>query len=107
MNLKRTLSFIFCLLFFASIAEAARLPKSKTAEHVINSYFDKYGHKYKTSDFGQHEVENVRVLGIREIHKHLVAATAEVKLHEGPIYTVRCVLEKKTLRWKLLSWEKM
>lgn len=95
------------LLLLTSSAYAARLPKEKTAEKVIYNHFQKYGHKHKEGDFGTYEPETVEAKNIEEIHKHLVAVEADVKLRAGPIYRIRCILEKKSLRWKLVSWEKL
>lgn len=101
-------SLLLCFsasLFLASCS--ARLPKPKSAGNVINHHFHKYGCKFKASDFGVHKVEEVAVIDVQEIHKHLAAVTANIRLHEGPIYMVRCVLEKKATGWKFVSWEKI
>ncbi len=105
-GLKRLMLLASCFLLLFAFA-CARTPTTRTSEHVVKRYFHKYGNKFDASDFGKYKIEEVRVLDIKEIHKHLVAATAEVKLHEGPIYTVRCMLQKKTLGWRLISWEKL
>lgn len=99
--------FIIMLLVFSVSACASRLPKAKTAANSINHHFYKYGKKYKTSDFGQHKIEEVKVYDIEEIHKHLVSVTAEIKLYEGPLVTVKCNLQRKTFGWKFVSWEKL
>lgn len=98
--------FTLCLVLFFTFA-CARTPPTNTAKHVVKRYFHKYGHKFKAGDFGMHKLENISVLDIQEIHKGMAAVTAEVKLKEGPIYMVRCMLEKKTLGWRLISWEKI
>lgn len=103
--MNKILSLIICLVFIVSCG--GRLPKPKTSEGVIDRYFHKYGHKFKQSDFGKYQVEEVNILDTREIHKHLVAVSAEVKLTVGPIYMVRCILEKKSFGWRFISWEKL
>lgn len=108
--MKRIKAFILTALilpFFASPAFADRLPKTTTAEKILTHYFHKYGKKYKGSDFNTYKINNVQIIDVSEIHKNLAAATGNVILRDGPIYRVRCVLEKKSLRWRLVSWEKI
>jgi len=94
-------------LSLAVPACGGRLPKAKTAGNVVENYFHKYGRKFKASDFGQHKIDEVAVLDTQEIHKNLVAVTAQVKFQNGPSQMVRCVLEKKALGWRFVSWEKL
>lgn len=95
------------VLSLAAPACGGRLPKPKTAGNIVESYFHRYGRKFKTSDFGQHKVDEVAVLDTQEIHKHLVAVTAQVKFQNGPSQMIRCTLEKKALGWRFVSWEKL
>jgi len=108
--MERTIPRFFAVLVAGALALSAcagRLPKTKTSENTISKYFHHYGHKYKGTDFSVYKIEQVRVIDVQEIHKKLVAVLAEVRLLGGPTYMVRCVLEKKTVRWKLQSWERM
>ena len=93
-----------CLLFLLG---CARTPNNKTSERIIKKYFIKYGHKYKESDFGKYKVDSVDVASTEEIHKHMVATKALVKLSGGPTYQVRCVIDKKTLGWRVEAWENL
>jgi hypothetical protein len=95
-----------CLIFLL-FGCAGRVPQTKRAEGLINHHFHKYGKKFKTSDFGMHKIKKVSVLNVQELHKNMVAAFAEVELQDGPIYMVRCVLEKKSLGWRFISWERL
>lgn len=107
---NRKIIVAFCLLvsfLFVSSAYAARMPKEKNAQRVVQNYFHRYGHKFKESEFGRNKIEYVRILDMEEIHKHLVAIEAEIKFIEGPIVNVRCNLNRKTLGWKLVTWEKL
>lgn len=105
MNRKRFLAV--ALIFLILSACSGRLPKAKTAGHVIDHYFHKYGREFKTSDFGKGKVEKVDVFEMEELHKNLAAVTAEVKFSDGPSYMVRCVLEKKSFGWRFVSWERL
>ncbi len=95
---------VLCLIFLLG---CARTPSNKTSERIIKRYFTKYGHKFKESDFGKYKVESVDVAGTEEMHKHMVAAKAIVKLSGGPAYQVRCVMDKKTLGWHVTAWENL
>ncbi|MBI2092213.1 MAG: hypothetical protein HYY43_00165 [Deltaproteobacteria bacterium] len=94
-------------LIFLLFGCAGRLPQTKRAEGLINRHFHKYGKKFETSDFGAHKIKKVSVLDIQELHKKMAAALAQVELQDGPIYMVRCVLEKKSLGWRFVSWERL
>jgi hypothetical protein len=106
---RLTLRALILLTASAVVISACggRLPKTKTSEKTLRHYFHSYGHKYKGSDFTIYQIEGVRVLDVQEIHKKLVAVTAEIKLLGGPTYIVRCMMEKKTTRWKVMSWERI
>jgi hypothetical protein len=105
MNRKVAISFVIAMALLVSCG--GRIPKGKTAGNIIKGYFQKYGKKYKETDFGRSRVEGVDVAEVQEIHKNMIAATAFVKLRDGSVWSVRCVLEKKTLGWRFVSWEKL
>lgn len=98
--------FVVCMVIMFAAA-CARTPSSDSSKSIIKHYFKKYGHKFKDSDFGGHKIGDVTIFEIAEQHKGLVAVTAEVRLVEGPVYNVRCMLVKKTLGWRVSSWEKL
>ena len=104
--MKKKIALVVLFLFMLT-ACGGRLPKVKTAEHVMKRYFNKYGHKFKTSEYGQYKVDSVTVIEINEVHKNMVSAEGQVKLFEGPVNNVNCILEKKTFGWRVVSWEKM
>ena len=106
-NFKRLLFLASCVLLVASYSACARKPTQKSTEHIIKSYFHKYGHKFKDTDFGKHDVEYVSVMDIEEVHKYLVSAKAQVKLKDGPSFLVRCNLNKRSTGWRVESWENM
>ncbi len=102
---------VVVILGFAVASTAAcsqRMPKPKTAQGVIKSYFKDYGKKYKDSDFGQHKVDDVEVNAIQELQHEMVLVIAYVSLGDGDIvYKVGATLLKKTLFWRMLSWENL
>lgn len=107
MRRKNRPLLVLLILFLVVSASCARTPTVKKSEHVMDRYFHKYGNKFDDSDLGKYKIESVRTFDIAEVHKHLVAVTAEVKLLDGPVYNVRCMLQKKTLGWRLVSWERL
>ena len=104
---------IFMLLLVAfsltfAPACAQRLPSQKTAQSSIKRYFSKYGRTYENTDFGEHKVDEVEVNEINELQHDLARAIAFVSLDNGEIvYKVAATLEKKTIRWKVVSWENL
>lgn len=104
--MKRKIALVVLFLFILT-ACGARMPKVKTAEHVVKHYFAKYGHKFKTSDYGKYKLDSVTIMELSEIHKNMISATGQVKLFEGPINNITCILEKKSFGWRVVSWEKM
>ncbi len=74
---------------------------------LVTKYFQKYGKKYKESDFGKHPVQKVEIVKVEGIQKDLAQAEAYTYLQEGPVYWVRVILQKKTFGWKSISWEKL
>ncbi len=106
---KYVLPIALVLLSFLTINGCAkRLPKPKTASGAIESYFKKYGKKHKASDFGQHEFDEVEITSIEELQHDMVYVQAFVSLGDGDIvYKVGATLLKKTLRWRVISWENL
>ncbi len=106
MKIRRLTAFALVLCVAVSVS-CARTPSNKSSQHIVKGYFNKYGKKFKTSEFGAYKLDSVSVIDIVEIHKGLVAATSEIKFVEGPSYMVRCMIEKRSFGWKLVSWEKI
>lgn len=84
-----------------------RLPSPKTAHRVIQKSFQKYGKKYKASDFGKHRVERVEISHVEELQKNLASVEANIQLNDGSIYRTRVTLQKKTFRWRSVAWENL
>jgi len=77
----------------------------KRSTSVIHHYFNRYGRKFKETDFHKYKIDKVEILDRQELHKHYVDVTAMIFLKGGPIYKVSANLEKKTLGWRVSSWE--
>ncbi len=103
---KISVAFI-CLFFLLTAACGARVPNTETAEKVSKRFFVKYGKKFKNSEVGVYKVAGTKVLEVQEIHKNMVMATIEVDFIDGPDMITKCVLEKRSFGWKLVSWEKL
>lgn len=85
---------------------AARTPSVKGAHGTVQSYFKRYGNKYKDSIFGTSKVERVEIGSIEEQSKNLAQVEAMVSMSSGQ-KTHMLVTFKKTppLGWKVKSWE--
>ncbi len=95
----------FCL---ATISCSQRMPKPRTAQGAIKSYFKGYGRDYKDSDFGQYDIDDIEISEIFELQHGMVLVIAYVSLGDGDVvYKVAATLLKKTIRWRLLSWENL
>lgn len=101
--MKKLLSLLLVLGFLVSCA--GRTPSPQTAHHKVQKHFQKYGKRYKDSDFGTHKLERVEISSIDEIQKKLVEVEAYAYLADGVVYKVRAILRKKTFGWKVISWE--
>jgi hypothetical protein len=100
------LPLITLMIIFSVCSCASRLPKDGSAKNAIQSYFSKYGKRYPDSDFGRHKIDDVEITGKKELQKELVFVEAYVSLDEGTVvYKINATLLKKTLFWKLVSWE--
>lgn len=108
-TLKKITTLVAIVLFATTvIACQQRLPSQKAAESSIKRYFKKYGRTYENTDFGDHQVDEVEVNEISELQHDLAQATAFVSLDDGDIvYKVAATLEKRTIRWKVVSWENL
>ncbi len=106
---KKIIFFLVVVALSGSlVACGARLPKPKTAQGALKSYFKSYGKDYKASDFGQFKVDKVEIADITERQKGMVAVEAYISLGDGDvIYKVRATLLKKTLYWRVISWENL
>lgn len=94
-------------ILFLSAGCAQRAPSPQTAHTKLTKYFQKYGKKYKNSEFGRHPVGKIEIASVREIQKKLAEADAYVALLNGPTYGVRAIFERKALGWKIVSWENL
>jgi hypothetical protein len=101
--MKRLLSILLTLGILAACS--GRVPSPQTAHDKTQKHFQKYGKRYKDSDFGQHKLERVEISSVDEIQKGLAEAEAYAYLADGGVYKVRVILRKKTFGWKVISWE--
>lgn len=102
----RKIAAVFLLaLFLASCG--GRTPSPQTAHAKIQKHFKKYGKRYKNSDFGQHPVDRVEIVDVREIQKNYAEVDAYAYLSGGQGYKVRITLRKKPLGWKSVAWENL
>jgi len=105
--MKRTLALLIALTFIAGGAACARKPEVKVAERKIHKFFLKYGKKFPKTEYGLHPVTDVDVSSQEEIHKNLIASEAYLSLSGGDMQKVSVTLERRFIRWKVISWEKL
>lgn len=100
----------FSILIFIALLSSGctgRIPSPTAAHKSVTKYFQKYGKKYKESDFGKHPIKSVEIVKVEGIQKDLAQTEAYTYLEGGPVYWVKVILQKKTFGWKLISWEKL
>lgn len=98
-------NLICCLLLGAACS--GRLPAQARTKRIIRHHFSDYGKDYKSSPFGGKKVENVEILKMEEIHKHLLAVTSFITLSGPEVFKVRVVIEKGPFGWRLVAWENL
>lgn len=101
----KKLILAFCLITI--VACGGRLPSTSKSTQLIRKQFNKYGKKYETSPFGNKKVTNVEILGVEEIHKHLVSVQAFITLEGSDVHKVRVTIEKGPFGWRTVAWENM
>jgi hypothetical protein len=102
--MKRLIALVL-MLSLVMVSCGGRVPTPQTAHGKVQKHFQKYGKKYKESDFGRSKVERVEIGSIKEIQKRLAEVEAYVYLADGSVYRVRVTLRKKTFGWRVVSWE--
>lgn len=106
-SMKRALVLLTALAFIAGSAACARKPEVKVAERKIHKFFLKYGKEYKDTEYGRHPVTDVDISTQEEIHKNLIASEAYLSLSGGDMQKISVTLERRFIRWKIVSWEKL
>jgi len=103
--MKRLLVFILAFGVFAT-ACASRTPSPKTTARLAKGYFNHYGKKYKTSEFGISKVGEVDVKEVKELQKDVATSFMVVKLADGTeIPVIMTLIRKLPLGWRTTSWE--
>jgi len=98
---------IILLSCFLLTAACARTPSPNTAHNKMLKFFAKYGSKYKLSDFGQHKIQKVEIVDVRELQKDMAEADAYAYLADSIMYKISAIFQKKPFGWKLVSWESL
>lgn len=102
-SMKRLLVII--LIALSCMACAKRLPPQPRTEKILTHFFERYAKKYPTTSFGQHKIKSIEVIDQTEIRKDLAAIEAYVTLGNGDVRKVFATIERRSLRWKFVSWE--
>ncbi|MDO8520337.1 MAG: hypothetical protein Q7T11_09300, partial [Deltaproteobacteria bacterium] len=84
-----------------------RIPTPKSAHSITQSFFKKYGKKYKTSVYGQ-GLKGVEIQGIREQSRNQADVEAYVTTSGGEKTHVLMTFKKAPpLGWKVQTWENL
>jgi hypothetical protein len=105
--MKRALALLTALTFITGSTACARKPEVKVAQRKIQKFFLKYGKEFPETVYGKHPVTDVDVSSQEEIHKNLIATDAYLSLSGGDMQKVSVTLERRFIRWKIISWEKL
>ena len=105
--MKRALVLLIALTFIVGSAACARKPEVKVAQRKIHKFFLKYGKEFPDTVYGKHPVSDVDIASEEEIHKNLIAAEAYLNLSGGDMQKISVTLERRFIRWKVVSWEKL
>lgn len=100
-------SFLFLfVLVFPVLSCGGRMPSPKTAHHMTNNFFKKYGNNYKTSLFGTQSMEQIEINGIRQQSRQHAEIDAFIRFTSGQLARV-LITAKNTppVGWSVLSWE--
>jgi len=74
---------------------------------VAQKHFNKYGKKYKETEFGQSRVSTVEVKAVEELQKNLATSFLLVKLDNGSEIPVIMTFQRKApLGWRTIGWER-
>ncbi len=109
MNSSKVVKKYFILIVMLLLTLQAcggRVPSTATAQDIVKGYFNKYGKKYKDSPFGDHKVQQVQILSMEEIQKHLSYGTALVTLDNAALFKINMnFIYKAPLGWRQQGWE--
>lgn len=102
--MKKTLS-LFAVLVILS-ACGGRVPTPQSAHSITESFFKKYGKKYKGSVFGQAKINKVEIQGIREQSRNFADVEAFVATANGEKSHVLMTFKKvPPFGWRVHTWE--
>ncbi len=99
---------LLILLFFTFVGTACggRVPSHARAAEIAKKHFQKYGKKYKDSDFAQSAVSAVEVKGVKELQKDVATGMLLVKLDNGTeVPILMTFIRKVPGGWRTTSWE--
>lgn len=98
---------LICATALSGLA-CARQPSDKRISSLTRSYFNRYGRKYKTTEFGLSKTTKVDVESTNELHKGLVESVVTLHHADSSTSHVRCsVMRNDPFGWKVTSWENL
>ena len=105
--MKKTLVLLLVLLGICSGGCAGRIPSNAKAASIAKKHFEKYGKKFKETEFSQSRVSAVEVKAVEELQKNLATSFLVVKFENGSeIPVIMTFQRKQPLGWRATGWEK-
>ena len=103
----KKLTLALLLIFaFAQVGCGTRTPSQAKTARIAKGFFNKYGKKYKETEFGQGKVSQVEVKEVRELQKNVSTSFMLVKMDTGSeIPIIMTLIRKPISGWKTTSWE--
>lgn len=101
---------LFFLLFLSliTVACAGRVPSNAKTSEIAKKHFQKYGKKYKDSEFALSKISAVEVKAVEELQKNVATGFLIVKLDNGTeIPVIMTFLRKIPLGWRTTGWERV
>ncbi len=94
------------MLFLTLQACGGRIPSTQRAQNIIKSHFNHYGKKYPETPFGGHKVQQIQILNLEEIQRHLSYGSALLTLDNGAVFKINMnFLYKSPFGWRQQGWE--
>lgn len=105
MRKKLALALLLSLCLTGA-ACGGRTPSNVKTAKIAKGFFNKYGKKFKDTQFGQSKVSQVEVKEVRELQKNVSTSFLLVKMADGTeIPVIMTLIRKPVSGWHTTSWE--
>jgi hypothetical protein len=105
--MKRFLPVMLILVFLLP-ACAGRTPSNAKTAHLSKKYFNKYGKKYKETDFFNNKVKSVEIKRTEELQKNVATSFVLLDLADGKdVPVILTMIRKFPMGWRITGWERV